>query len=788
MRCTKLILAFLLLLGTSPAFAAGVLSSAASSGSGLPAGGDVDDCVINTGPGAGEWAPCPGAAGGDSVSVDGAAVTDPNFDSAGDIDFVNNSNVITANVKANSVALGTDTTGNYATSASEGGPASTALALDANPTDCSANQFANAIGANGNLTCAALVDADIPNDITITLAAAATALAANPTDCSANQFANAIAASGNLTCGAIADADVPDTITVSNYLLLAGGTLTGQLITDNLGIEFAESDTNPTCASGNFNIYADLSENTLKKCINGVVSVLDTGGAGGSSAGGSGAVQTSDGAGAFVDSGCTASSSIMTCNGGFVAGISGAGLLSILEGTVVSAGASAGVHNCGFDSSDSLWKCRENGGSLVTFLTTANPPTTVSGNAGTATALASNPTDCSANQFANTIAASGNLTCAAIADADVPDTITVSNYLPLAGGTLTGALITDNLGITYVSSDTNPTCGAGEFKVYADLSELKLKKCMDSVVTDMDTAAASGLASTDIDTSAEIRAIVGDESGTGALLFAGGDIAAGTATTPSANDNDTSIATTAYVQTELTAYASDTVTFTNKTLTAPIIATISNTGTVTLPTATDTLMGKATTDTMTNKTMDVEGTGNVFTTKRTVYIPAAGCNNATAGPVMNLPATAAPSAACVAGTNTHKGVLEFDATTDEGAQFDFLLPSTWVGAIDARILWKAAATAGATGWCVQFAPVADAETDDPAFIAQGAGNCVSDTVKGTTLQTNIAAITGVTITGVAAGELLNVRISRDANGGAVTDDMTGDALLIGVELTYRETL
>jgi hypothetical protein len=49
-------------------------------------------------------------------------------------------------------------------------------------------------------------------------------------------------------------------------------------------------------------------------------------------------------------------------------------------------------------------------------------------------------------------------------------------------------------------------------------------------------------------------------------LESGGNIGAGTATTPSANDNDTSIATTAYVQSELSAYASDTVTLTNKTL------------------------------------------------------------------------------------------------------------------------------------------------------------------------------------------------------------------------------
>lgn len=44
----------------------------------------------------------------------------------------------------------------------------------------------------------------------------------------------------------------------------------------------------------------------------------------------------------------------------------------------------------------------------------------LTGNASTSTALAANPTDCSSNQFATTIAANGNLTCAAIASADLP--------------------------------------------------------------------------------------------------------------------------------------------------------------------------------------------------------------------------------------------------------------------------------------------------------------------------------------------------------------------------------
>jgi hypothetical protein len=42
------------------------------------------------------------------------------------------------------------------------------LSLD--PADCGANKFANTIGQNGDLSCVALVDADVPNDITIDLA------------------------------------------------------------------------------------------------------------------------------------------------------------------------------------------------------------------------------------------------------------------------------------------------------------------------------------------------------------------------------------------------------------------------------------------------------------------------------------------------------------------------------------------------------------------------------------------------------------------------------------------
>lgn len=105
----------------------------------------------------------PGAGGGgDELSVGGTATTDPDLRSEGDLAFVlctgagvpdasclSDQDVI-ARVKPDSVALGVDTTGGYAGSATEGGPATTALALDANPSDCPAGQTPSGIAADGS--------------------------------------------------------------------------------------------------------------------------------------------------------------------------------------------------------------------------------------------------------------------------------------------------------------------------------------------------------------------------------------------------------------------------------------------------------------------------------------------------------------------------------------------------------------------------------------------------------------------------------------------------------------
>src|SRR5258707_725785 len=64
-----------------------------------------------------------------------------------------------------------------------------------------------------------------------------------------------------------------------------------------------------------------------------------------------------------------------------------------------------------------------------------------------------------------------------------------------------------------------------------------------------------------------------------------------------------------------------------------------------------------------NPPLAPEGTGNVLWVPVKVGLPAAGCNNATAGPIWDLPASTPAVAACVTGTNIQKGVLDYADTS-----------------------------------------------------------------------------------------------------------------------------
>lgn len=109
------------------------------------------------------------------------------------------------------------------------------------------------------------------------------------------------------------------------------------------------------------------------------------------------------------------------------------------NGNIISAGAACGSGGGGSPGGSDTQVQFNDGGSFggdagLTYDKTTNTLTAdafvgaLTGNASTATALASNPTDCSSDQYANAIAASGNLTCSAVTDAQLSTSdITTNN-------------------------------------------------------------------------------------------------------------------------------------------------------------------------------------------------------------------------------------------------------------------------------------------------------------------------------------------------------------------------
>lgn len=120
-------------------------------------------------------------------------------------------------------------------------------------------------------------------------------------------------------------------------------------------------------------------------------------------------------------------------------------------------------------------------------------------------------------------------------------------------------LMTAQMSVAACSVTHNFVAGNTAVADDVDTNFNDLKTCVETL-QDRDTIAehetvdaVNVLLETEIDASSELRALLDDESGTGALIFADGAIGAATATTATADDNDTSVATTAYVQTELNA-------------------------------------------------------------------------------------------------------------------------------------------------------------------------------------------------------------------------------------------
>lgn len=429
------------------------------------------------------------------------------------------------------------------------GNATTATALAADPSDCGANVYATTIAANGNLTCASITDASVASTITRdsewdTIAEIETATSVNiivSTEIDTTAELETLQSGVNILLETEIDASselraLMDDETGGGLLVFNDApTITGKITASGTAV----NDDDCTGEQGKW--WWDSTDSAFEWCNanTGAPEVLGTGGGSGCvPSGNAGEVLVDDGAG-----GCTAVTEVTIDSSGVTAP------------NIIAAGTTTDGNLCRFvDGTPDTVPCDVNtAAELETALAGAN--IIVSTEIDTTAELET--LQSGVNILLETeIDASSELR--ALMDDETGGGLLVFNDAP----TITGKITASG---TAVNDDD---CTGEQGKWWWDSTDLAFEWCNANTGVPSTLGAGGGLASADIDTSAEIRGIVGDESGSGALLFADGAIGAATATTASANDNDTSVATTAYVQTELTAYASDTVTQTNKTFNA----------------------------------------------------------------------------------------------------------------------------------------------------------------------------------------------------------------------------
>lgn len=125
-------------------------------------------------------------------------------------------------------------------------------------------------------------------------------------------------------------------------------------------------------------------------------------------------------------------------------------------------------------------------------------------------------------------------------------------------------------------------------------------------------------------------------------------------------------------------------------------------------------------------------------------------------------------------------VLDFDTTTEEHAFWSFCMPENWdAGTVTAQFYWTNAAglTTETVAWGIAGGSWGN---DDAIDAALGTEVITSDTWLAQGDLHISAKSTAITIANAAAGEWVNIVVARKV----ASDNLTGDARLIAVKLTY----
>lgn len=153
-----------------------------------------------------------------------------------------------------------------------------------------------------------------------------------------------------------------------------------------------------------------------------------------------------------------------------------------------------------------------------------------------------------------------------------------------------------------------------------------------------------------------------------------------------------------------------------------------------------------------------------------------------------FPATNYPGYVKNYGTNFPVFGLAYDAATAESAYWVFRIPAYGSGNVTVTVDWYAdTATSGDVVWAAQLGAVTpNTDTQDVETKALATANTFTDNHLGTTGQRVHECDVAVSnLDSLAPNDVVILRVYRDAANGA--DTMTGDAILIAVNLSYSDT-
>lgn len=142
----------------------------------------------------------------------------------------------------------------------------------------------------------------------------------------------------------------------------------------------------------------------------------------------------------------------------------------------------------------------------------------------------------------------------------------------------------------------------------------------------------------------------------------------------------------------------------------------------------------------------------------------------------------------IAGSNFPVACLDFDAGTDEAIFFVFRAAAYGSGDLTLDLDWYAdTASSGNVVWGAQIGAITpDTDTTDIETKSLATANTVTDAHLGTTGQRlHRAQITISNLDSLAADDWVVLRVFRDADNGS--DTMTGDACLVGAQLSYSDS-